>query len=345
MNKYLIIRFSSFGDIAQSLPAAAVIRREDPSAEIHFLTRSDFAEFIKCSSCIDRVIELDRKLGFKGLLKLARSLQAEKYTHLYDAHSNLRSFIVSSILRIYNFHLQYAERSKNRFRRILLFWFNVNRFPKPFRGIESYLHPLKKWFFNVSLPDPLHLQTPDFGASSSILSRIPKDFKLKHSIVLAPSATWELKRWAIENWRELVRLMPETSFVILAGENDVFCDAIAEGNPENVLNLRGRLSWVDSLQIISESSAVISGDTGILHVADVMGKPSIAIIGPTAFGFPTRASSVVAQVDLPCRPCTKDGRGHCTNSKYKRCLTDIKPEYVALLTRRHILKKEAYPLS
>jgi ADP-heptose:LPS heptosyltransferase len=162
-----------------------------------------------------------------------------------------------------------------------------------------------------------------------LTSPLPEDYPISEAIVLAPSATWEMKRWPTAYWSQLATSLPTQKFILLAGVDDTFCDDIIKKSPNNILNLRGHLTWVQSTQIILQAKAIISGDTGLLHVADVMGKPAVAIIGPTAFGFPSRKTSIVAEINLKCRPCTKDGRGRCVNSEYKKCLIRITPKMVA----------------
>ncbi len=323
MPKILIIRFSSFGDIAFLMPAVSTLRKHYPNAEIHWLTRSDFSEFVSTCKSVDRVISFHRKNGLRGLLNLTQNLKQENYTHIYDAHANLRSKLVSFILRFHqNFKVQFIRRSKERCLRILLFWFRINLFPQPYKGVESFIAPIEPWL-NKKLPrstyTELNLDQP--------LQMLPIGYDISQAIILAPSATWELKRWPQNYWIKLAQLLPDQNFVLVAGNDDLFCDDISSAC-KNILNLRGKLSWVMSANLISHAKAVISGDTGILHVADILKVPAVAILGPSAFGHPTNDTSVVAQVDLSCRPCTKDGRGHCTNSVYKKCLDDVKPEMI-----------------
>jgi heptosyltransferase-2 len=77
------------------------------------------------------------------------------------------------------------------------------------------------------------------------------------------------------------------------------------------------------------SEFVISADTGILHVADLFQVSGLALIGPTAFGHPTGSSLRVLERNLSCMPCTKDGRGKCSDSTYQRCMVEITPRMVA----------------
>ena len=135
-----------------------------------------------------------------------------------------------------------------------------------------------------------------------------------------------MKRWPLQHWRSLVELHPERDFVVLGGAEDTFLLTLAA---PNVRVVAGKLSLVESLRVILASSALVSNDTGLLHYADLMGVPCVAIIGPTAFGYPAGPRSVVAELDLPCKPCSKDGRGDCRNSIYQRCLLELYPSSVS----------------
>lgn len=323
MNKYLIIRFSSFGDIIQALPSATALRESEASAEIHWLTRSDFHDIVRSHSIIDQIWSLRREEGFRGLFKLAKKMTDENFTHIYDAHNNLRSLLLCLYFKFKNPRLKILRRSKNRLNRILLFKFRINRFDWPFRGVKSYLEPLNKWFNKNINPQNLSLKLDDVFIDSELENNLPQ------MIVLAPSATWELKRWPIEYWSKLIGLMPQHKFVVLGGEADKFCDDIAAAHPQNTKSLRGRLSWLQSAKIVLKAKAIVSGDTGIMHLADGLGRPTLALIGPTAFGYPTFKNAHVLEMQLSCKPCTKDGRGRCVNSEYKKCLTSITPELVA----------------
>jgi heptosyltransferase-2 len=64
-------------------------------------------------------------------------------------------------------------------------------------------------------------------------------------------------------------------------------------------------------------------------VADLFRVPGIALIGPTAFGYPSGPTVRVIEQAFPCRPCTKDGRGKCRRAR--SCMEEISPGEVARL--------------
>ncbi|MEI3154210.1 MAG: glycosyltransferase family 9 protein [Odoribacter sp.] len=143
-----------------------------------------------------------------------------------------------------------------------------------------------------------------------------------------PSANWEMKRWPKEHWRKLIALLPDYHFIILGGPNDAFCEEIRAIAPDRS-NLAGKTSLLESCFLIHQSHLVVSADTGLMHTADLFRIPTFALMGPTAFGFPTGPTAKILEVALPCRPCTKDGRGKCKQSVFQKCMVDITPEKVA----------------
>ena len=84
MAKFLIIRFSSIGDIIQCMNVVNGIKNHFPDAEIHWIARKDMGSFLNMDKRIDRVWGFDKKTGFKGLLQMARQLKAEKFDYIYD---------------------------------------------------------------------------------------------------------------------------------------------------------------------------------------------------------------------------------------------------------------------
>ena len=316
--KILILRFSSFGDIVQALDVPTALRERFPGTAIHWAVRSDFREVVALHPHVDRIWTLDRQKGWRGLWKLATELRKEGFTHLYDAHNNLRSWI----LRLLLMPPHLVRRSKNRWKRFLLFKFRKNLFPWPFIGRKSFLAPLSKWGVSEAL-----FQSP-FPQLA-----LPFEAPQKY-VVLIPATAWAKKNWPRSHWVELIGLLQDQKLVVLGGPSDQFIDEIVtEAKHPSLLNLRGRLSLIESCAVVAGAKAVISADTGLMHVADQLGRPTLALIGPSAFGYPGSKSSRTLEVQLDCKPCSKDGRGPCQNQTYQKCMIDIRPTDVARFLR------------
>lgn len=318
-NKILIIRLSSFGDIVQCMSILDSITGDPLNAEVHWLARSDLSSILSLSTNISKVWSFDRKDGLLGLIFLGLKLRSVGFTHIYDAHCSLRSKVLKFILRPFGIGPKLTQRSKERLKRILLFSFKVNKFPAPFKGMLSYNGPLEVW--NIK-------NRESFNDKWTF-----KETLAYEGIALAPSAAWEMKRWPLKHWKKLIELMPDQKFIILGGAGDSFCQELETLAPMRVQNLAGKLSLTESCQLVVKAPLLISADTGLIHVADLLGSQGISLIGPTAFGFPTNKNITTLEVELDCRPCTKDGRGSCSQETYQRCMVEITPESVA---------KEAY---
>ncbi len=329
MLKILIIRLSSIGDIIQCMGIIGDIRRQFPDAEIHWAARSDMAQTLSIDPRIDKIWSLKRADGHDGLVRLGKQLKAEKFDYVYDAHSNIRSLILKTIIRSRICHRpRIVTRSKERFKRLLLFKFGINRFEWPFIGVDSYCKPLRKWGVT-------HLENDFEGYifPEQITSKY-RDFVCEKCITLVPSAAWEVKRWPVSHWRSLIELLPEYRFIVLGGPSDSFCSQICEVAPDRTINMSGKSTIMESSYIIASSNVVVSGDTGFMHSADLFKIPTLALMGPTAFGFPSRPSSQIISLDLKCSPCSKDGSTPCRDAVYQRCMVEITPERVASEVRR-----------
>jgi heptosyltransferase-2 len=97
------------------------------------------------------------------------------------------------------------------------------------------------------------------------------------------------------------------------------------------VDLAGKLSLMGSAALLGKAKMVLTNDTGMLHMAQAMKAPVVAIYGPTTreLGFfPLTENSRVAEIDISCRPCTQKGLHSCPR-KHFRCMKDLKPQVVA----------------
>lgn len=314
--KILIIRFSSIGDLTQALSIPSFIRSYVPNAEIHFVTRKDLSSLLENHPNIDRIWTLDRRDGFRGLIELIKKLNQENFSHIYDAHNNLRSFMLRFFVR----SKKTLVRPMMRLKRFLLLEYHINLFEKPFSGQRDLIKPLEKWGMPFRLPP-----TPQLFLNDSIRQSVTTP--TEEFVALVPSAAYFLKRWPIEYWDELIKLNPNKKFVILAGPEDEFTSVLNQNH--NVINLTGKTGLLESAAVIEKARMTVANDTGLLHFSEQLGKPTIALMGPAPFGFPSRETTLQLERHLKCRPCSKHGQGPCVNVAYHECLRSITPNEVS----------------
>jgi len=347
MKKALVIRFSSFGDIVQASSVIEILKHSG-YAQVDWLTKKEFAHLVALNQGLGEVISFDKKNGLFSLIKLTFKLIARNYDLVYDAHNNLRTLLIKLLFALSFRPVKVVVRSKERWKRFLLFKLRINQFPKPYVGVDSFYFPLqKKLNFNV----PSDLASMSYWDFKSQDVKFVLNFINEHQLIqqkyiaLIPSAAWEMKRWPNEHWKEFLKQalchpkLQEMKYIFLGGPEDLYIglllnelslESIELKNEINarVVNAAGKLSLTQSSYLLKEAKSFISGDTGLLHVADRLGVPGIAIQGPTAFGFTKSSSIKTMEVDLACRPCTKDGRGRCSNEIFKACLVQIHPQSI-----------------
>lgn len=303
--------------------------------EIHWITRKDMASILRTDPHIKRVWDFDRKKGLRGLIRMAREMKKENYDFIYDAHLNIRSYTVRLVINSFIQHFfskktELVIRKKYRINRFLFFRLGKkDAIPQPFRGMISFQKPLRKYGIDFKQNINKEWIFPDSVKNSVAELLRSEGVSIDNkTITIIPSAAWELKRWPLEHWKKLVKIMPDYRFIVLAGPDDVFTREISEIAPERVLNLAGRTNLNESFYLVHISTFIVSADTGFLHAADLFARDGIAFMGPTAFGHTTGETIKVMEIELPCRPCSKEGNSECKIAETKKCLFDITPVQV-----------------
>ncbi len=332
--KILIIRFSSLGDIFHCMEVPRSIKLKYPQAEIHWITKTEFADIVKTNSYVDKVWSFNRNKGLDAFKHFYRTLSQENYSLIYDAHNNIRSHLIKWPLVILK-KVKLITRPKNRIKRFMYFKLNRrNVLPSPFRAMESFLWPLKIMGVRQKCYEAHALNLP-------VPKVLEKYEYLDEAICIAPGAAHKLKRWPVDSWQKYILNNPNRNFFIIGGPLDTYCKTIASVAPDRCVNLAGKLTWVESMWLINQCKILIAGDTGAMHIADFLGKYNIGLMGPSAFGFPSRPKSKSISKDLPCQPCSKDGSGGCSNRVFQKCLQSITTEDINSYVR--LIEKELQP--
>jgi heptosyltransferase-2 len=160
-------------------------------------------------------------------------------------------------------------------------------------------------------------------------------------IALAPGAVGQSKRWPVEHFTDLAtRLVAEGhSIWILGGphEKKIAAD-IVRADRTHIRDLTGP-DLRNAILALAAAHAAVSNDSGLLHVAAALGKPTIGIFGPTSAWHwaPLNPISAVIETasELACRPCHKP----VCHLGHHRCMLEIKPEQVAIATCRAMRTK------
>lgn len=182
------------------------------------------------------------------------------------------------------------------------------------------------------LPDPLPV--PTLSVDSAGARDALKSFGLQEEspiLVLCPGAEFgDAKRWPAEHYAVVAknRVAAGWQVVLLGSAKDqaVTGEIASQVNSPQCLDLAGRTTLVQAIDLLSLAGAVVTNDSGLMHVAAALHRPLVALYGSTSPAFTPPLSDRVAilQTDIECRPCFKR---ECP-LQHKKCLTELEPQRV-----------------
>jgi heptosyltransferase-2 len=321
----LAVRFSSIGDVLLITPLLRAIRRRHPAARITILTKSAHAALLEDNPNIDEVIAFGPG---DSLPALAARIRSAGYSHLLDLHGNLRSRVLRALAPG-----PWQGYPKYRAARALLIHGKRNRYPLHRPVAERYFAAARG--LDVR-PDG---EPPDFCLGPNAVTEATAWLHQaglggnRALVAVAPGAAHATKRWPVEHWRRLVdRVVAAGMDVVVVGgpADGPIAEEVAAGRGERSRSVAGLFGLQATGAMLRRAKALVSGDTGVMHMASGVGTPVVALFGPTveAFGFfPYTRRAEVIQLDLPCRPCSSHGGPKCPLDHH-HCLTLIAPDTV-----------------
>lgn len=320
MPKFLILRFSSIGDLVATSPVPRWIKQQIPQAEIHYLVKQQFASLLEASPYVDQIYTFDKTT--QPLKKILPILKANQYDWVLDLHKNWRTLTVRQALQ-----QPVLSFNKLSFQKWLFTQFHINTLP-PLHLAERYLKGLA----------PLQLQNDGQGLEHFIPAAeqvVPADLDSRLAqqpyLGLVIGAAHATKRLPTQQLQQLCAALPDKLIVLLGGPGDKAAAAQIQQAGRQVINACGQFSINQSASLVQQAKVVVAHDTGLMHIAAAFRRPLVVLWGSThpAFGlFPylPEAAPVplhIAQNELTCRPCTKIGRAHCPKGHFK-CMRDLK---------------------
>jgi ADP-heptose:LPS heptosyltransferase len=324
MVKFLLVRFSSIGDIVLTTPVVRHLKQEVEDAEVHFLTKASYASLLEANPYIDRIHSFD------GDMKACiASLRGEGIDYVIDLHSNIRSARIKYALKRMAFSVH-----KLNWLKWLLVNFKTDRLPHR-HMVDRNLDTIRT-FIEERDDRGLDYFIPE--SSEVDINSLPEIFRTGF-VGLSIGAQHETKKLPVESLISLCQKL-EYPVIILGGPEDreragQLCSALPG---KNILNACGSYSINQSASLVRQCRVLISNDTGLMHIGAAFKKRIISVWGNTvpSFGmYPYRAdpSSVRFEVKgLSCRPCSKIGYQECPKKHFK-CMLDQDLEKIAATTR------------
>lgn len=352
--RVLIIKLTSMGDLMHALPALTDASQAIPGIRFDWVVDEAFAEVPGWHPAVNTVIRSAHRRWKKNLSKAVfqgqlrqfyRQLNEQDYDVILDAQNNLKSALITALRRGKSHGLDKASVRE-----------------KPAHWAYSYHHPADKTLHAITRQRQLFAQAigyslpdtpPDYGIDLSQLEIAPVDLK-KPYLFFVHNASWTTKLWPEDYWHQLISKADQAGYqvVLPCGNEEEQQRALrlAKGHTNATALPKLPLSQVGA--ILAGASGAVCCDTGLCHLAGMLGTPSVSFYGPTdhrligATG--KNQQHIIASTDtFSCAPCY-DRRCHFEgrNEAMSQCMASFHPEAVwstllELITARSNLSDDA----
>ena len=307
--KILLIRFSSIGDIVLTTPVIRAVKQQLKDAEVHYITKKQFEPVLRDNPYIDKLWLYNG--DFKELLP---QLRAERFDFIADLHKNYRSLYLKLMLGKPS-----GTFTKLNIRKFLLVNFKWNLLPG-IPIVDRYFKAIGK----LGIKNDGKGLDYFISSADEVVPAFPKYIAVviggKHNTKIFPPG----KVAQVINKLEL-------PVILLGGKEDrKRGEEIVSMALRPILNTCGQFSLNQAASLLRQSSAVLTNDTGLMHVAAAYRKKMVSVWGNTIPGFGMYPylpegddNSYISEVaGLGCRPCSKIGFRECPRHHF-RCMLDI----------------------
>jgi ADP-heptose:LPS heptosyltransferase len=324
--KFLIIRFSSIGDIVLTTPVVRCLKKQLATAEVHYLTKPAFRTILESNPYIDKIHYLQ---DFEATMQ---ALREEDFDYVIDLHHNVRTIKVKRALgkKAWSFNKLNIEKW-------LYTSFKINRMPDE-HIVDRYMQTLQ----------PFGVRNDGAGLDYFI----PEKDKIKDNDIPAShhagyigiviGAALATKKYPLHKLKDLCTSI-QHPIILLGGKEDTANgEEIAALDTGKIYNACGKFNLNESADLVRRAKLIVSNDTGLMHIATAFKRPVISLWGNTVpeFGMYPYMGAAVAdhgrnskQFDiieikgLSCRPCSKIGHKKCPRGHFK-CMENITTEMV-----------------
>lgn len=308
----LIIKLGALGDVINTLPLALAIKKA-LGARIHWLAAPLSQPLLEAHAAVDQVIRFNRRQGAEAVTALWCLCRRQRFDLVLDLQRILKSGLLCCVAR------SQRKIGFDRRRCKELSWL------LPFERIPAgnlHAHMVHQY---LEFAHYLGISggTIEWGlvGGGHLPQGLPPRF-----VVLNIGATKPANRWTTEGFSALA-LGIQTRYglrcVLTGGREDApMARAIHAATGGSVCNLVGMTSMPELIDVLDRSAAVVTCDTGPMHLAVALGKKVLALFGPSDHQRTGPYRGRVIRAKVACGPC---GRKTCA---HPQCMIAIRPEAV-----------------
>ncbi len=295
-NSYLLIRPGGIGDAALLIPIIKTIKETHPQALVDVLAEQRNFQTFFLSAYVNRIL-LYTKL--KDLLTISR----KNYDVVIDTEQWHRLSAV--VARFVKAKVLIGFSSNDRG--------NIFDHPISYSHYDYELDSFSRLLEPLKLTKPISFSPPYLDVPNVAIEKgreLLGHFSGKPFVALFPGASILERRWGGDKFRRVAEMLFSRDIpVVVVGGKEEAVDGEKIISGIQGLNLAGQTSLAETAAVIADSSLLVSGDSGILHVGVGLGKPTVSLFGPGIVPkwAPRGEKHIVINKNLPCSPCTKFG--------------------------------------
>lgn len=333
--KFLVIRFSSIGDIVLTTPVIRCLKLQVEGVEIHFLTKRSFKAVTEANPYIDHFHYYDNNLD-----ELIAQFKMEQFDGIIDLHKNFRTALIQ-----FRLNVPVYAYNKESWAKFLLTNLGINRMAKrhitdrcmdaiaPFGVVNDGMG------LDYFIPEDQHVHGTDLPTSH-----------LAGFIAIVIGASFFTKKLPVEKLKALCLALDFPVVLVGGKEEAIEGDAVASIDTVKIYNACGKFSLNESADLIRRSKLVISHDTGFQYIACALNKKVLAIWGGTSplldvepyYGIYQLVAHANSEAyknfivpDLSCQPCSNFGTKKCPKGHFN-CMQKQDVQVIASAAKKWI---------
>jgi lipopolysaccharide heptosyltransferase II len=312
----LIIRPGGIGDAILLIPTIKALRNAYPACAIDILAERRNAATFHLASGIRTIYLYDTLAGLKTVLR-------SRYDAVIDTEQ--WHLLSAGVARLTKSPLSIGYATNERIKMFT----NAVQYSLEEYEMDSFSHLLQPLgIMESEIGKPPFLVVPDEAVTKA--TAMLGKFADKPFIAIFPGSSIPEKRWNMSNFVELALKLNQAGFqiIVIGSEKErVMGEAMTCGL--DALNLVGKTSLVETAAVIDKSALLVSGDSGILHIAAGLGRPTVSLFGPSCIKkwAPRGEHHLTISRNLSCSPCSQFG--NIPNCRINvRCMAEITVEEV-----------------
>jgi len=329
MNKILVVGPAWVGDMVMAQCLFKLLKKRDPHVVIDVLAPAWSLPILERMPEVAKGMVMPighGKLALGTRYHLGKNLRHQGYTQAIVLPNSFKSALIPWFA-----HIPLRTGWNRELRNIIL---------NDARRLDKKRYPLMIERFmalglnkNENLPDNTKDLLPKLQVSEKSQEAALEKHQLNHHkpiLAICPGAEFgPAKRWPAEHYATIAmkKIAEGWQVWIFGSPNDkAVADDIMLFTEQLCVDLTGRTSLAEAIDLLGLASAIVSNDSGLMHIAAALQKPLIAVYGPTSAAFtpPLHDKAKVISINLACQPCFQR---QCP-LKHQRCMKDLPPQLV-----------------